>query len=62
MIIELRDVVFIEYVYLYKQEEEKTSGKTKHKTSFRDEWHNELTVNAEVEPQSRRSESLNFFV
>jgi len=56
MIIESRDVVFLEDIFPYKQEKDKTSGKRTHETTFRDEDHSEPTVNAKVEPRkSQRS-------
>jgi len=60
MIVESRDAMFFEDVFLYKQEEDKTSGKRIHEIAFRDE------VNVETEPRrnmrSRISKSfgLNF--
>ena len=50
MIIEFRDTVFFEDIFPYKPEEEKTSRKRTHDTTFRDEGPNKLTVNVEVEP------------
>ena len=56
MIIESREVMFFEDIFLYKQKEEKTSGKRTHETAFRNERPNEPTVNAKVEPRrSQRS-------
>ena len=51
MIIESRDVVF----FLYKREEDKTSGKRTHETGFRDKGPNEPTVNAKVEPRKSQN-------
>ena len=41
MIIESRDTVFFEIIFSYKQEEDKTSEKRTHETSFRNEGPNE---------------------
>ena len=58
MIIESRDVFFEVYV---QTERNKTSGKRTHKTAFKDEGPGEPTINAEVEPRSKRSRISKFF-
>ena len=56
MIIESRDDVFFEDIFLYKREEEKTTGKRTHKIAFRDESPKEPIGNAKVEQRkSQRS-------
>ena len=56
MIIELRYAAFFEDIFPYKREEDKTSRKRIHETSFRDENRCGPTANAKVEP--RRSTRL----
>jgi len=56
MIIEFRDVVFIEDIFTYKREEDTTSKKRTHEMTFRDESPKEPIANAEVElRRSQRS-------
>ena len=48
--------MLFEDIFLYKQEEDKTSEKRTHETSFRDKGPNEPIVNTKVEPRrSQRS-------
>ena len=54
MIIEFRDVVFFEYIFSYKREEDNTFGKRIHEMVFRNESSNKAIVNAEV--KQRRSQ------
>ena len=56
MIIESRDTVFFEDIFPYKREEEKTSKKRTHETTFRYKGPNEPTVVAKV--KARRSQRL----
>ena len=55
MIIELRDVVFFEGIFLYKREEDETSGKIIHEMVFRDESPKKPIGNAKVEPRISKS-------
>ena len=49
MIIELKNDVFFEDIFLYKQKEDKTSEKRTHETTFKDEKPSELIVNVKIE-------------
>jgi len=62
MIIESRDGVFFEDVFLYKWEENNASGKRTHEIVFRDERLSKPIVDVKVEPKkSKRSKIYKFF-
>ena len=63
MIIESRDAVFFGDIFLYKREEDKTSGKRTHEMVFRDESPNEPIDNTKLnQEEARAQESQNLLV